>query len=130
MALHSPWCPSRSFSTLDDFGGFMDCQHGKPMWGVGLWDCEVFGVCGKSNEVTEVGYGGLAGKNEEDIHFRPWLMRVWGLGHFQSLKVIKAIASQVLVGYKYFLLAALALGVSLWAFGSFAPSLYFLLFPL
>ncbi|GJS88318.1 retrovirus-related pol polyprotein from transposon TNT 1-94 [Tanacetum coccineum] len=67
MALHSPWCPSRSFSTLDDFGGFIDCQHGKPMWGVGLWDGKVFGVCGKSNEVTEAGYGGLAGKNEEDI---------------------------------------------------------------
>ncbi|GKB69958.1 hypothetical protein Tco_0931370 [Tanacetum coccineum] len=70
MALHSPWCPSRSFSTLDDFGGFMDCQHGKPMWGVGLWDCEVFGVCGKSNEVTEVGYGGLAGNHKEDIQYQ------------------------------------------------------------
>ncbi|GJV99136.1 hypothetical protein Tco_1554388 [Tanacetum coccineum] len=36
---------------------------------------------------------------------------VWGLGQFQSLKVIKAIASQVLVGYKYWSLAALALGL-------------------
>ncbi|GJY93302.1 hypothetical protein Tco_0509084, partial [Tanacetum coccineum] len=67
MALHSPWCPSRSFSTLDDFGGFMDCQHGKSHVGGGVKDGEVFGVLWEVNEVAEVGYGGLAGNNEEDI---------------------------------------------------------------
>ncbi|GJT71977.1 hypothetical protein Tco_1031263 [Tanacetum coccineum] len=48
MALHSPWCPSRDLSTIDEFGGFLDCQHGKPMWGVGFRIVKVLEYCGRS----------------------------------------------------------------------------------
>ncbi|GJY52632.1 hypothetical protein Tco_0443479 [Tanacetum coccineum] len=36
MALHLPLCPSRVIRTIDEFGGSLDCQHGKSHVGGGV----------------------------------------------------------------------------------------------
>ncbi|GKF64475.1 hypothetical protein Tco_0187923, partial [Tanacetum coccineum] len=36
--------------------GLWIANMAKAMWGCGVMDGEAFGVCGKSNEVTEVGF--------------------------------------------------------------------------
>ncbi|GJS36618.1 hypothetical protein Tco_0535000 [Tanacetum coccineum] len=43
----------RVMSTLDDFGGNLDCQHGIGHVGGGVKDCEVFGVLWEVNELVE-----------------------------------------------------------------------------
>ncbi|GJR76564.1 hypothetical protein Tco_0088929 [Tanacetum coccineum] len=60
---------STFFNPLINFGGFMDCQHGNPMWVCGVIDGEVFGCTWevKRGESDRGGvYGDLAGNAEED----------------------------------------------------------------
>ncbi|GJX65370.1 hypothetical protein Tco_0299713 [Tanacetum coccineum] len=60
---------STFFNPLINFGGFMDCQHGNPMWVCGVIDGEVFGCTWevKRGESDKGGvYGDLAGNAEED----------------------------------------------------------------
>ncbi|GJQ93021.1 hypothetical protein Tco_0004160 [Tanacetum coccineum] len=67
----------RVMSTLDDFGGNLDCQHGiGHVRGVGLRIVKVLDVCGRSNEVTEVGLWSWREIDGEDVQ----CFKLWGEG--------------------------------------------------
>ncbi|GJS61261.1 hypothetical protein Tco_0656045 [Tanacetum coccineum] len=72
LALHSPWCPSRHFSTLD---GFFLWEYGLPTWqkpcGGGVIDGEVFGCTWevkRGENDRGVGFMDLGGKSLEEIY--------------------------------------------------------------
>ncbi|GJY75234.1 hypothetical protein Tco_0480350, partial [Tanacetum coccineum] len=49
---------STAINPLINFCVVLDCQHGNPMWGCGVRDCEVFGALWRSNDgVIEIACG-------------------------------------------------------------------------
>ncbi|GJV89953.1 putative ribonuclease H-like domain-containing protein [Tanacetum coccineum] len=51
LSLGLSWCPLKIVTAIDLNGGFLDCQLGIPMWGVGFVIVKVLDRCGEVNEV-------------------------------------------------------------------------------